>query len=144
MAFTAWDTPDRAPPSTPNYPCIPLMGVNDCGDSTFVDQTSSASPTVADCLAMIEPHRNTNEEWEVENAIAGNQHQLLGYGTCNFGVQGDGQNGNIDYFIGSQDIVDLVTSSIQMFGGSGQVGAKGEMPCNGDTDTPQNVIWGIY
>lgn len=33
-----------------NYPCNALQAISDCGDSTFVDQTSDASPSVNDCL----------------------------------------------------------------------------------------------
>jgi Ecp2-like pathogen effector protein (putative necrosis-inducing factor) len=140
MAYTAWDTAGAS--SMANFPCSTIPGINDCGASTFVDQTSDASPTVADCLHIVANIQSTQGEWEVENAV-GEQHQIVGFGTCNFGVQGDGKNGNIDFHVGSQDIVDIINSSIQMFGGSGKVGAKGEMSCKGDVKG-QNVNWGIY
>ncbi|KAK3934190.1 hypothetical protein QBC46DRAFT_300262 [Diplogelasinospora grovesii] len=142
MAFAAWDQVNGPSTGTPGYPCIPAMGINDCGDSTFVDQTSDASPTVEDCLGIVNNIQGTAGDWEVENAL-GDQHQLVGFGSCNFGVQGDGKNGNIDFHVGAQDIVDIINTSIQKFGGSGKVGSKGEMSCKG-TVKGQNVNWGLY
>ncbi|KAK3936951.1 hypothetical protein QBC46DRAFT_461157 [Diplogelasinospora grovesii] len=142
MAFKAWDATGGPSTSTANYPCIIPPGVNDCGTSTFVDQTSSASPLVADCLQIVKNIEGTSGEWEVENAL-GDQHQLVQSGTCKFGVQGMGKNGNINFHVGSQDIVDIINQAVKQFGGSGQVGAEGDMTCNGDVKG-QDVQWGLY
>jgi hypothetical protein len=128
--------------SVPNYPCNPLQAISDCGDSTFVDQTTSASPTIADCQQIIKNIQNTLGEWEVENAVE-EQHQLVQYGTCKFGVQGTAIDGNVDFHVGAQDIVDIINTSIQKFSWNGLVGAKGEMGCNGDVKQ-QSVEWGLY
>ena len=125
-----------------NYPCNALQAISDCGDSTFVDQTSNASPSVDDCLQIVANIQNTLGEWEVENAVE-EQHQLVQYGTCKFGVQGTAINGNVDFHVGAQDIIDIIHSSISMFASNGLVGAKGEMDCNGDVKQ-QSVEWGLY
>ncbi|KAL4745304.1 hypothetical protein BDW72DRAFT_211523 [Aspergillus terricola var. indicus] len=139
MAFKAWE---QGYTTEENYPCIPHKSPDYCRDSTFVDQTSDASPSVEDCMQIVKNIQGTDGNWEVENAI-GNQHQLVQYGGCAFGVQGIGKDGNIDYYIGAQDIVDIITDSVNKFGGSGKVGAKGEMECDG-TVKDQTVEWGLY
>ncbi|EGX87986.1 Glycoside hydrolase [Cordyceps militaris CM01] len=144
VAFRAWDGPGGVSALTaPNYPCAALLP-DHCGDSTFVDQTSDASPLVSDCETLIKNLQNGDgqADHEVENAI-GSQHQLDQYGSCKFGVQGKGKNGNIDFHVGGQDIVDLIRDSINRFGGSGRVGAKGRMDCDG-TVKKQDVEWGLY
>lgn len=141
-AYLAWDHGDSPNTDAPNYPCVVYPAPDHCGTSTFIDQTSGASPTVSDCMQIVRNITNTNKEWEVENAI-GSQHQLLQHGSCAFGVQGTVKNGNIDYHIGAQDIVDIISDSVRQFGGSGKVGAKGEMSCTG-TVKKQRVEWGLY
>lgn len=115
-----------------------------CGASTFVDQTSGASPPVSDCRALIKKIQDRSEptDHEIENAI-GSQHQIEEYGECKFGVQGSGKHGNIDFHVGGQDIIDLINDSINKYGSSGRVGAKGSMSCKG-TVKDQDVDWGLY
>ncbi|KAE8404436.1 hypothetical protein BDV37DRAFT_293915 [Aspergillus pseudonomiae] len=141
-AFRAWDHGDTGDTDAPNYPCVIYPAPDYCGSSTFVDQTSDASPTVADCMQIVKNIANTDGHYEVENAI-GSQHQLVQHGTCAFGVQGKGKNGNIDFHVGAQDIVDIISDSVRQFGGSGKVGSKGEMSCKG-TVKGQKVEWGLY
>ncbi|GIK06147.1 hypothetical protein Aspvir_001790 [Aspergillus viridinutans] len=81
---------------------------------------------VRDCMQIEKNIQNTDGDWEVENAI-GNRHQLVQFGSCAFGVQSQGKNGNIDF----------------NFGGSRKVGAKGVMSCDG-TAKGQQVEWGLY
>jgi hypothetical protein len=142
FAFKAWDQSGGQYTNVANYPCIPHQAPNHCQDSTFVDQTSDASPSVSDCMQIVKNIQNTDGDWEVENAI-GSQHQLVQFGSCAFGVQGQGKNGNVDFYIGAQDIVDIITDSVRQFGGSGKVGAKGVMSCDG-TVKGQQVEWGLY
>uniref|UniRef100_A0A0L0NAP9 chitinase n=1 Tax=Tolypocladium ophioglossoides (strain CBS 100239) TaxID=1163406 RepID=A0A0L0NAP9_TOLOC len=128
--------------SVDNYPCVVPKGKNDYGALTLVDQTSDASPQVSDCLQIIKNIQGTDGEWEVENAV-GKQHQIVQFGSCKFGVQGNGKNGNIDFNVGAQDIIDIINDSVKQFGGSGKVGANGEMSCSG-TVKGQQVEWGLY
>ncbi|OAA36492.1 chitinase [Metarhizium rileyi] len=145
MAFKAWvgnhDGPDT---SAPGYPCVIPKNDDYCGASTFVDQTSGASPTVSDCRKLIEKiqARPDPTDHEVENAIS-SQHQIEEYGSCKFGVQGHGKHGNVDFHVGGQDIINLINDSISRFGSSGRVGSKGSMSCKG-TVRGQDVEWGLY
>ncbi|OAA60299.1 chitinase [Niveomyces insectorum RCEF 264] len=116
MAYKAWDSLGR--PSLPNYPCVMPPGKDDCGDSTFEDRTSDASPLVSDCMHIVTNIEGTDGEWEIDNSFA-QQHQEVQYGTCAFGVQGDGR-GSIRFHLGSQDIVDIITESVKRFGSSGK------------------------
>jgi len=113
---------------------------NDCGDSSFENETSDASPSVGDCL-QIAANIAGGGEWEVE-AFAGEQHQLVQYGSCKFGVQPSNNEFGLNYYIGNTDIIDLIHSSIDMYGGGGKVGSKGVMACRGNPQT--DVLWGIY
>lgn len=147
IARTAWAKFDDSgvhKPDTdaPNYPCVLEPGIDLCGDSTFVDQTSDASPTASDCMQIVENIAHTDGKFEIENAI-GSHHQILQFSTCAFGVQGMVKDGNIDFYVGGQDVVDIITESVKRFGGSGKVGAKGEVSCKG-TVKGQKVEWGIY
>lgn len=142
MAYRAWlnGSPDTG---GDNYPCTIAPGPNLCGDSTFVDQTTAASPYVDDCLRLAGNIAGTDGSWHPENFI-GEQHQLLQEESCAFGIESlDVANGNVDYDIGAGDIVDVITESVDRFGGSGKVGAKGKMTCQG-TVHGQRVEWGIY
>lgn len=139
-ASTAWRL--EKDKSTPNWPCFIKPSINDCGTSSFTDTTSDASPTVNDCMGIVNNIKNTQGQWEVENAIE-KQHQIVQYGSCKFGVQGKKINGNIDFHVGAQDIVDIITNAITQFGGDGQIGAKGYMNCNGDVGSVP-VEWGLY
>ncbi len=107
-----------------------------------MDQTTDGSPTVDDCMGIVNTITGTDSEWEIENVI-GEQHQLVGYGSCNFGVQGSGAGPNAGFKVGAQDIVDLIQSSIQKYEWNGKVGAEGVMPCVG-LSTEVTVTWGIY
>ncbi|KAJ6054187.1 hypothetical protein N7499_002589 [Penicillium canescens] len=128
MAETASD--DSSTTSEPNYPCILVPSPNDCGTSTFTTQL------------IVTNIAGTQGSWEVECTV-GDQHQLVQYGTCAFGVTGTTGTGDVDFNVGAQDIVDLITSSIQMFASGGLVGASGNMACQGDAGN-DNVNWGLY
>lgn len=99
---------------------------------------------MSDCLQIVTNLQNAPNagEWEVENPI-GNQHELVSAGNCKFGVQGTSKDGNIDFHVGSQDIIDVTNESVKRFGGSGKVGSKGQMSCKG-TVKGQGVEWGLY
>ena len=146
MAFAAWSQLDGPSTEVDKYPCIGPQLLGYCGTSDFVDKTSAASPLVSDCQQLI---RNLQAgaatdrgHFTIENAI-GSQHAIANYGTCIFGVQGIGKDGNGDFHVGAQDIVDIITNSIEMFGSTGRVGASGGMSCTG-TVKPQWVEWGLY
>jgi len=110
--------------------------VNDCGGSTFENQSSGGSPTVADCRRL---HDNIAGDgtW-ISNPNT--QRTLATYGTCAFGVDNTGLG---IARIGNEDIRDLIRDSINRFQWNNLVGAKGRMTCQGPTGD-QTVTWGLY
>lgn len=104
---------------------------NDCGPSSFTDESSSASPTVADCQQLA-ANIAGGGSWTLSLGV---RRTLATYGTCAFGAETTG----IVTYIGNEDIIDLINSSIGYYSWDGLVGAKGTMSCQ-ETD----VIWGIF
>lgn len=111
--------------------------INDCGDSTFINQSSLGSPKVTDCQ-QIQRNIAGGGTWTV---ILNIQRTLVTYGTCAFGVT---ETTGLNAKIGNQDIIDLINSSIQMFTYEGLVGSKGSMSCQGVVGGNSNVDWGLY
>lgn len=97
---------------------------------------------MSDCMTIIKNIEGTNGEWTTP--VAGkNQRQLVDFGTCKFGVEATKVDGNIAFYVGAQDIVDIITDVIKQFAKDGRVAAKGDMSCRGNVHG-QNVKWGIY
>ncbi len=92
-------------------------------------------------MGIVNNIKGTQGEWEVENAI-GAQHQLAQFGNCKFSILGLNKKGNIDFNIGAQDIINIITTSIQQFGGSGKVGSKGRMDCRGTVNS--RMLSGVF
>ena len=114
--------------------------VNDCGDSSFINQSTGGSPLISDCQQITRNIAGSGT-WPV---AAGAQRQLVQYGTCALGAQLS-NTANIAY-VGNQDIIDLINTSIDKFSWNGKVGAKGTMDCqsaSGLTGSAR-VDWGIY
>lgn len=141
IAFAAWSDTSVSS-DVDNYPCYIKPSISHREDSSFEDQTSDASPSTSDCMGIVNNIQGTQGEWKVEN-FAGEQHQLVQFGGCKFGIQAFNKHGSVIFYIGAQDIVDIITDSIKKFGGSGKVGAKGRMDCKGDANS-QDVEWGLY
>ncbi|KAJ6179583.1 hypothetical protein N7519_010044 [Penicillium mononematosum] len=113
--------------------------INDCGDSTFINQSTGGSPLVADCQHLA---RNIagGGTWKV--TFTDSQHQLAQYGTCAFGIEGD--NPMNTAYVGNQDIIDVINTSIAKFQWEGKIGTKGTMACQsqkGIMGTPL-MTWG--
>lgn len=141
-AYKNWDTAGPGDNPDPSYPCNIAKGQDFCQISSFVDQTSDASPSVSDCQQIIKNIENdADASWDTGIAT---QRELVHYGSCAFGVESkSGADGNVMYQVGAQDIIDLINESISKFGGSGKVGAKGVMDCKGNVhDT--TIEWGLY
>ena len=134
--------------------------INDCGDSSFTNESSSGSPTVSDCL-QIATNIAGGGTWVylpksdfLCNTICWQkvpqtfaliaQHQLVQYGTCAFGVTAGYQIGVAYVKIGNQDIIDLIHSSIDKFQWNGLVGAKGELQCQTNASFTLKTSWGLY
>ncbi|KAJ5647453.1 hypothetical protein N7490_003825 [Penicillium lividum] len=141
-AFKSWDALKAG--SSDNYPCDIQPGKDKCGDSTFESQTSGASPLVDDCLTII---KNIEEDASTDfttQVVGKNQRELLSFGTCAFGVEATKVDGNVNFVVGGQDVIDIINESIKQFATDGRVGAKGNMECNSNTSKRQPVLWGLY
>ncbi|KAF7556019.1 hypothetical protein G7Z17_g1692 [Cylindrodendrum hubeiense] len=140
-AYQSWDTAKAG--SSANYPCDIPPGKDECGDSTFENESSDASPSVDDCKHIIQNIQGDGgTSWSIQ-VVGKHQRKIAHYGTCAFGVQATKVNGNVNFKIGGQDVIDIINNSIDQFGGSGVIGAKGDMKCNGNVKK-QNAEWGIY
>lgn len=139
-AFRSWDKAKKG--GTENWPCDVLTGKDTCGDSTFENDTSGGSPLVEDCLQIIKNiEGDTDDDYTTEIVT---QRELLWYGTCAFCVEATKVNGNANFVVGGQDVIDIINEAVKRFGDSdGRVGAKGDMDCNGNIKQ-QPVKWGIY
>ncbi|TPX08096.1 uncharacterized protein E0L32_010163 [Thyridium curvatum] len=140
-AFQSWDTSSLG--SSPNFPCDIPPGKDECGESSFENQSSDASPSVSDCLQIIKNiEGDGTTEWTTQ-VVGKRQREIAKYGSCQFGVEATEVNGNVEFYVGGQDVIDIINESIKRFGGSGKVGAKGDMKCNGNIKK-QGVKWGLY
>jgi len=129
----------RAPP-TPGC----LMGVNDCGDSSF-EPDVSPYPSVSDCQVLANFAYGLNTWWV-------SSQNLVWAGSCAFYAE---TSNSLNTGIGSQDIGDLVNDSIAKLQvrtsnqitwegmlanirqGGGLIAAQGTMGCT-------NVFTGIF
>jgi len=114
--------------------------VNDCGDSSFINQSTGGSPLISDCQ-QITRNIASSGTWPV---ASGAQRKLVQYGTCALGAQLS-NTANIAY-VGNQDIIDLINTSIDKFSWNGKVGAKCTMDCQSARGLigSSRVDWGIY
>ncbi|KAK4195986.1 family 18 putative glycoside hydrolase [Triangularia verruculosa] len=141
-ARQTWDT-SSSHGSSVNWPCDVPLGRSHCGDSTFEDQTNGGSPLVSDCLQII---RNIEDDGRTDwiHQVAGKPHrEILSFGSCQFGIEATHIGLNIHFKVGGQDVIDIINDSVNRFGSSGRVAAKGVMGCTGSTNG-QEVLWGIY
>lgn len=142
LARRSWDSADvtESVRNQENYPCNPNNGKDYCGETTFENQGSDASPLVSDCLQIIKNIEGTDGQW---NTFIEQQRAIAKSGSCSFGVTGKGRKGNSNFDVGAQDVIDIIRDSVKMYGTTGKVGAKGTMQCNGNIKK-QFVEWGIY
>lgn len=139
-AWRSWDKAKKG--GTDYYPCDIPPGKDTCGDSTFENDISGASPLVEDCLQIIKNIEGDTGDDYTTNIVE--QRELLHFGTCAFGVEATKVNGNANFVVGGQDVIDIINEAVKRFGDSGgKVGAKGNMDCNGNVKQ-QPVLWGIY
>lgn len=115
---------------------------NHCGDSTFENRVSSASPSVADCRQLAE-NIKSDDTWLTWN---GGHTTLVKYGSCAFGVEGEGFSSLKNFYVGNEDIRDLIFDSIARFEWEGKVGSRGVVQCQDFSSFAKNVKveWGIF
>ena len=118
--------------------------INDCGASTFLNQGSDGSPLVADCKTI---NRNIAGGGTFEVGCGEGQLVKAKFGTCQWAAKCTPQGLN-NAFIGNQDIIDTINSSIQKFGARSppKVGSKGVMNCQSiqGGGLSQKITWYLY
>ncbi|KAL4805376.1 chitinase [Aspergillus unguis] len=140
-AFLVWDTAKAG--STSDYPCNVPPGIDTCGESSFENETSDASPDVDDGLQIIKNIQDdASTDWTVQ-VVGKNQREIAHAGNCAFGAEATSESGNVEFTVGGQDVIDIINTAVEKFGSGGKIGAKGNMGCNGNYKT-QPVLWGIY
>lgn len=113
---------------------------NHCGDSVFVNESSDGSPLIADC-EILRSNIVGGGTWTV-NGLSGFHSDVASYGTCKFTVYQS--VAGTWFYIGNEDIRDLIASSIAKFAWNGKVGASGTMDCDTEDRPQQWTHWGIY
>ncbi|KAL4746146.1 hypothetical protein BDW72DRAFT_207592 [Aspergillus terricola var. indicus] len=127
-AFLIWDTAKAG--ATSDYPCGVPPGKDECGESSFENETSDASPDVDDCLQIIKNIQDDASTDFTTQVLGKNQREIA-------------ESGNADFVVGGQDVIDIINTAAKKFGSGGKIGAKGNMDCNGNIKS-QPVLWGIY
>jgi len=99
-----------------------------CGDSSFLDYTTDASPAADDCLVIV---RNIQivGKWDVN----GRRRRLVQWGRCGFWVEPAAARASPWFNVGNMDIMDLIRDSVGKFAGlhGGMVAAGGTMRYEG-------------
>ncbi|ORY12618.1 putative necrosis-inducing factor-domain-containing protein [Clohesyomyces aquaticus] len=118
---------------------------DDCNAGSIINQSSSASPSVADCQELVKSIQNVALSQIVTQANG--FVTLYTQGTCAFGAS----TKNVGFVnVGNDNAVDLINASIAMFAapnpGQKFVGAKGTMGCQitGLTTEIARVDWAIF
>lgn len=111
--------------------------INDCEDSSFQNDTSTASPLVADCLQLA-ANIAGGGTWTLRGTDG--SRSLAWYGTCIFGA-----STTWPVKVGNQDIIDMINTSVDRFQWNGLIGASGSVDCQNEAFSGTNTIqWGIY
>ncbi|KAF4765066.1 hypothetical protein HAV15_003941 [Penicillium sp. str.  len=73
--------------------------------TTYIEETTSESPLIDDCLVIIKNIEGTSGSWfrPIER-----QYGILNHRIYTFGIKGKGRKGNADEYIGAQDAVDII------------------------------------
>lgn len=140
-AFQSWDTASKG--SSPFYPCDIPPGKNECGDSTFENETSDRSPLVEDCRVIIKNiEGDAGTKWTTQ-VVGKKQRKIAVAGTCAFGVEATKVDGNVNFALGGQDLIDIINTAVGKYAKGGKIGATGDLHCRGNVKQ-QPVHWAIY
>lgn len=130
--------------ASPNPAALLSKHANDaCGNSSFVNKSSSGSPTVGDCncirnRALATPRSYLSYLRDAQQQ--GGWHRLTTCRTCVFGFKTSNAFGTI---VGTSDIADLIRDSINRFQWNRRVGAEGKMGCGNGLETA-STNWAIF
>lgn len=137
VAWKSWDattgnvgSPGKG--STPNWPCDAVQGLSKCGEYEFDEgnQTNDDSPSVRDCEQIIRNIQgDTTTDWTQE--VVGKKWRDLTADGCKFSFRASKINGNSVFYVGGQNVIDLIEKSVKDYAKDGRVSASGHMTCGG-------------
>ncbi|KAJ3471898.1 hypothetical protein MRS44_001997 [Fusarium solani] len=139
-AFQSWDTTSKG--SSPYYPCD-IPGKNECGDSTFENETSDKSSLLKDYESIIKNIEGDGGTKWTTQVVGKNQRKIAAAGTCAFGVEATKVDGNVNFAFGGQDLIDIINTAVEKYNKDGKIGATGDFHCIGNVKQ-QPVHWAIY
>ncbi|KAJ3496829.1 hypothetical protein NLG97_g2369 [Lecanicillium saksenae] len=139
QALKSWKTAqhDEHIKERKNFPRNDVSRTIQCGPSTFVDQTSDASPPTGDCNEMLQ--ELVDEKDSSWTTFEGTHRKIRTHGKCIMNVYTSIGGKSARYYIGHGDGIEILKEAIDKFGGSGKVGAKGTMRCSGDSPGTNEV-----
>ncbi|ETS75025.1 hypothetical protein PFICI_13509 [Pestalotiopsis fici W106-1] len=145
VAWKSWDatTGNVGAPkkgSTPNWPCDAVKGLSNCGDYEYDNgSTKDDSPSVADCEQIIRNIQgDTTTEWT--QAVVGKPWRDITAKGCKFSFRASKIDGNSEFYVGGQNVIDLIEKSVKDYAKDGKVSASGHMKC-GATVKKQVTEW---
>lgn len=142
FALDNWRHHGARPDGMKHWPCDTWPSPDTCEISSFENETSDGSPLIKDCLQIVDNIKGTQGSWDVMTTSLA-QHKIASAGSCRFGAKARNQRGNVVFTVGAQDVVDIITEAVSMYGSNGKIGAQGNMACDGNVNS-QDMNWGIY
>ena len=116
-----------------------------CGDSTFINQSSTGSPLISDCEQLRDDVYGDSAVWTVPHCYGNCYWDLADYGSCIFGASCDFAAANQNCLVGNSDIGDLTRDTIIKFSWFTQCAGKGWMTCEGTLGgATLGTAWAIY
>ncbi|RYP62222.1 hypothetical protein DL771_009821 [Monosporascus sp. 5C6A] len=136
VAWKSWDATigDVGSPgkgSTPNWPCDAVKGLSKCGEYEYDEgSTNDDSPSVTDCEQIIRNIQgDTTTDWTQD--VVGKPWRDIKANGCKFSFRASKINGNSVFYVGGQNIIDLIEKSVKDYAKDGKVSASGHMTCGG-------------
>ncbi|EJT73572.1 hypothetical protein GGTG_07428 [Gaeumannomyces tritici R3-111a-1] len=103
------------------------------------DSTNDDSPSVADCEQIIRNIQgDINTNWTQE--VVDKPWRDLKANGCKFSFRASKSRGNSAFYVGGQNVIDLIEKSVEDYAKNGKVSASGHMTCGG-TAVKQWTEW---
>ncbi|KAL8284361.1 hypothetical protein RB597_001601 [Gaeumannomyces tritici] len=103
------------------------------------DSTNDDSPSVADCEQIIRNIQgDINTDWTQE--VVDKPWRDLKANGCKFSFRASKSRGNSAFYVGGQNVIDLIEKSVEDYAKNGKVSASGHMTCGG-TAVKQWTEW---
>ncbi|PKY01174.1 hypothetical protein P168DRAFT_284707 [Aspergillus campestris IBT 28561] len=118
---------------------------NHCNKSTYTNEVSGGSPKTSDCKTLAD-NISGGGDWTSSGA---SQRELAKHGSCRFGTEEAAGEGSLNYYVGNEDIIDVINEMIKRFDpeGNGRLGGSGEFHCDvpaANGGRAGKIKWGIY